>query len=153
MNPRAAFFRSFHPHTRKRGMTLDNQRLEKAGHLGYLDGWRGLAIALVLVDHFFGSRLFDMGEMGVDTFFVLSGMLMSNILFVKRSPLDLFYKRRISRIFPALLVYLFAVYLRDFVLRHHIDWREIISTATFIRTYYPISPGLWDLDIPVGHLW
>ena len=37
-------------------------------HLEYLDGWRGLAIALVLEDHFVGVMLpfFDAGRLGVD---------------------------------------------------------------------------------------
>lgn len=149
----SSILRSFKLQIRKQEETLLNHPVALQKHVPYLDGWRGLAIALVLCEHFFGSGPFEIGQMGVDTFFVLSGMLMSNILFVKRSPLNQFYKRRISRILPALFVYLFVIYLTDFIATRHIDWREVISTATFLRTYYPASPGLWDLQLPLGHLW
>ncbi|MFN0085075.1 MAG: acyltransferase family protein [Blastocatellia bacterium] len=145
--------RSFKLQTTQWGAGLINQPIDIPKHVPYLDGWRGLAILLVLCEHFIGSGSFELGEMGVDTFFVLSGMLMSNILFVKRSSLGNFYKRRISRIFPALLTFLFVVYLTDFAITRHFDWREALSTASFIRTYYPSSPALWDLPLPLGHLW
>ena len=54
--------------------------------IAYLDGWRGLAIGLVLIDHFSPVCGIALGRMGVDVFFVLSGMFMANILFVKRVP-------------------------------------------------------------------
>ena len=39
----------------------------------YLDGWRGVAILLVLVSHFTLINGVNFGRMGVDVFFVLSG--------------------------------------------------------------------------------
>ena len=50
-------------------------------HVNYLDGWRGLAIALVLEGHFSGLIPLETGRLGVDVFFCLSGYLMSGILF------------------------------------------------------------------------
>jgi len=84
---------------------------QAAGHahpsrLAYLDGWRGLSILAVLVGHFIGSAFIDLGRLGVEMFFVLSGRLMAQILFVERFPLREFYRRRISRILPALIVFL-----------------------------------------------
>ncbi|WP_234178809.1 acyltransferase family protein [Sphingopyxis sp. NFH-91] len=80
--------------------------------IGYLDGWRGLAILFVLLGHF-GSAvapaLEKMGGFGVEFFFVLSGRLMAEILFVQRMPLPTFFFRRFSRIFPALLVFVAAM--------------------------------------------
>jgi peptidoglycan/LPS O-acetylase OafA/YrhL len=73
--------------------------------IDYLDGWRGLAILLVLVAHFLQLKWMDLGTMGVDVFFVLSGMLMANILFVKKVSLTIFYKRRISRVFPVFIIF------------------------------------------------
>ena len=40
-------------------------------HINYLDGWRGLAIALVLEGHFLGMIPLETGRMGVDIFFCL----------------------------------------------------------------------------------
>ena len=81
-----------------------------ADRLDYLDGWRGLAIVLVLQSHFLPSHAIDSGQLGVDIFFCLSGLLMSNLLFVKRVSLVHFYKRRISRILPAFLLFITVVY-------------------------------------------
>ena len=58
-----------------------NHGKSELSRVDYLDGWRGIAILLVLMEHFFGVREINVGRMGVDVFFVLSGMLMSNILF------------------------------------------------------------------------
>ena len=46
----------------------------KIKRIDYLDGWRGLAILLVLISHFIPSITgADLGRFGVDIFFVLSG--------------------------------------------------------------------------------
>ncbi|MER8439084.1 hypothetical protein NKH36_02770 [Mesorhizobium sp. M1312] len=50
--------------------------------LAHLDGWRGLSIVLVLIGHFFPVPGINLGVMGVEFFFVLSGRLMAEILFV-----------------------------------------------------------------------
>ncbi len=121
--------------------------------IDYLDGWRGMAIALVLVDHFFNLPGVDSGRFGVDVFFVLSGMLMSNILFVKRSSLGIFYKRRISRIIPTFLLYLFVICFVRYLSVKHLDYNSIVSTVVFMRAYFPVSPDMWSDSLPIGHLW
>jgi len=86
-----------------------------------LDGVRGLAILLVMLFHFQGSRphlvpkalVYPMilGWSGVDLFFVLSGFLITGILIDTRDSenyLSSFYARRVLRIFP---LYLVAVFL------------------------------------------
>lgn len=75
-------------------------------HLAYLDGWRGLAIGMVLAGHFaLDPYLPGLSVLGVELFFVLSGRLMGEILFVRKSPLPRFFLRRCSRVYPALLVF------------------------------------------------
>jgi peptidoglycan/LPS O-acetylase OafA/YrhL len=73
-------------------------------HLDYLDGWRGLAITLLLMGHFHPIPEINFSAAGVNLFFVLSGLLMSKLLFVKAVPIPTFYQRRISRILPAFFV-------------------------------------------------
>ncbi|WBO23915.1 acyltransferase family protein [Sphingomonas abietis] len=81
---------------------------ETGKHLFFLDGWRGIAILFVLIGHF--SPYFrELGALGVDVFFVLSGRLMAKILIMNAVPLPLFFVRRITRIFPALIVYVLAI--------------------------------------------
>jgi len=85
------------------------------GHLPALDGLRGLAVLMVLVVHFVGSMLatngFERavvavakhGLLGVDLFFVLSGFLITGLLYEghdKPHYLRNFYMRRVLRIFP-----------------------------------------------------
>lgn len=99
-----------------------------AKHVPVLDGIRGLAIVLVMFHHFFhgipqaGSfldravfGLATRGWIGVDLFFVLSGYLITGILFDAKGQdgyFRNFYARRLLRIFPAyysLLVVFFVV--------------------------------------------
>lgn len=119
----------------------------------YLDGWRGLAILLVLIAHFFQIQQITFGRMGVDVFFVLSGMLMANILFIKRVPLAIFYKRRISRVLPVFFIYITIVSLVSFFWNLSSEHNNYLYNLFFVRAYYPVSPDLWSTGLPIGHLW
>lgn len=125
----------------------------KSYHLDYLDGWRGIAIFLVLASHFFQIDNIDLGRMGVDIFFVLSGMLMSNILFVKRVPLITFYKRRISRIIPAFFIFLSVISFFGFIYDVSDEHNNYLYNILFIRAYYPVFPDIQSSGLPLGHLW
>jgi peptidoglycan/LPS O-acetylase OafA/YrhL len=74
-----------------------------------IDGLRAVAILAVVVYHAF-PRLLSGGFVGVDVFFVISGFLISGILF-RSADAGLinfpdFYRRRVSRLFPSLCVVL-----------------------------------------------
>lgn len=78
-----------------------------------IDGLRVIAVLSVVIFHAFPNMLKG-GFIGVDIFFVISGFLISTIIF---SNLDSgnfsfveFYSRRIKRIFPALLLVLIACF-------------------------------------------
>jgi|HubBroStandDraft_4_1064222.scaffolds.fasta_scaffold61978_1 peptidoglycan/LPS O-acetylase OafA/YrhL len=76
-----------------------------------IDGLRAIAVLSVVGFHAF-PKLVHGGFIGVDIFFVVSGFLISTILYgsLERNSFDFieFYSRRIRRIFPALLVVLIA---------------------------------------------
>lgn len=124
-----------------------------ADRVDYLDGWRGLAILMVLQSHFLPWAAIDSGQFGVDIFFCLSGLLMSNLLFVRRVPLLHFYKRRISRILPAFVMFVALVYGAAAWQGAGRGWDEIVSTLLFLRTYLPGHPDIWNTGLPIGHLW
>jgi peptidoglycan/LPS O-acetylase OafA/YrhL len=92
--------------------------VRRLGHVPALDGMRGIAILLVLAFH--ADNILPGGWLGVDLFFVLSGFLITALLFSewdRRGEVSLgaFYRRRALRLLPALLfmlgVYLLAVAL------------------------------------------
>lgn len=123
------------------------------GRIDYLDGWRGLAIAFVLQEHFLKLAGFDSGFLGVDIFFSLSGMLMAHILFVKRVPLATFYKRRVSRILPVFVLFVLVAYGTAAFVKQPFTLAEFLATLFFLRTYIPAEIGIWQSGLPIGHLW
>lgn len=120
-------------------------------HVEYLDGWRGLAIVLLLVGHFFAIDGINLGTLGVNFFFVLSGLLMARLLFVQEVPIDLFYKRRIARIFPAVLAFLVLLLLGYLVAGRQVDWLDVGAAALFVNNYIEGTTGPWRM--PLGHIW
>ena len=91
--------------------------LEQISHHNYqpeIDGLRAIAVLSVVIFHAF-SNLLPGGFIGVDIFFVISGFLISTIItndLIKGNfSFVSFYKRRIVRIFPALIIVLISSYL------------------------------------------
>ena len=88
------------------------ERRRSAGKTPYrpdIDGLRALAILSVMLFHAFPSALRG-GFVGVDIFFVISGFLISRIVFTGLANGNFrfvdFYVHRIRRIFPAMLIVL-----------------------------------------------
>lgn len=78
-------------------------------HTASLDGWRGMAILLVLLGHFTQLPGINLGRFGVEVFFVLSGRLMAEILFLNATPLARFFPRRFSRVYPVLALFVLTM--------------------------------------------
>ena len=124
-----------------------------------LDGWRGIAILLVLIDHYqlgFCDRLhWYSGQHGVQIFFVLSGFLItSQLISHENTTLRSFYIRRAFRILPAALLYLGTLSILLLVLTGSASHAGILSSLLFYRNYVPqYSPRLgstnqfWSLSL------
>jgi peptidoglycan/LPS O-acetylase OafA/YrhL len=116
--------------------------VNKSGRVSNLDGLRGVAILVVLFYH--TLLVPTAGFVGVDLFFVLSGFLISGILFEQlfvRGSIDLwqFYKARCLRLIPAFLVlYLLYIFIsKEFVplgMVYPIQLAEILFLTNFWMT-------------------
>lgn len=94
-----------------------NNQLNTHNHLIHpsyrpdIDGLRAIAVLSVVGFHAF-PKIFKGGFVGVDIFFVISGFLISTIIFnsLEKNSFSFieFYSRRIRRIFPSLIVVLIA---------------------------------------------
>ena len=141
-----------------------------------LDGIRGVAILLVLLFHFsvYGGglavsgaaidrayyRLAGAGWMGVDLFFVLSGFLITGILYDAKGSAHYFrnfYARRVLRIFP---LYYFALLIFTVVLPialpEHRGLQMIERDAPWYWTYLSnvsIARDGWPQYGAIGHFW
>lgn len=107
---------------------------ETGKHLPYLDGWRGVAVLIVVAGHFGLDHIISrkLSVFGVELFFALSGRLMAEILFVRNVPLAPFFFRRFSRVYPAFLVYVITttLVLRGSALEHGVVAAALALTFT-----------------------
>lgn len=92
-------------------MTTPTPHLSHPKYRPDIDGLRAVAVLSVVAFHAFPEWIKG-GFIGVDVFFVISGFLISTIIFenLDRGTFSFaeFYARRIKRIFPALIFVLSA---------------------------------------------
>jgi peptidoglycan/LPS O-acetylase OafA/YrhL len=125
-----------------------------------LDALRGIAIFMVLgrhaglaVDYLHATNPFTfytmrIGWAGVDLFFVLSGFLISGLLFSDykqwgRIHLKRFYIRRGFKIWPAFYTLIAVGLLIDAVMPgHHVTTKGLLPELTFFQDYFF---GIWGI--------
>jgi peptidoglycan/LPS O-acetylase OafA/YrhL len=129
-----------------------------------IDGLRAFAVLSVVLYHAFPNMVRG-GYVGVDVFFVISGFLISSILFTEldehRFSITTFYGRRIRRIFPALAVCLAAVLAYGFVSLTPSELSQL-GKHVFFGAGFLSNIALWSesgyFDVaasqkPLLHLW
>lgn len=136
-------------------------------HLGYradIDGLRAVAVLSVVVFHFFPEYL-PGGFIGVDIFFVISGFLITSIIYTdlqsNKFSFISFYARRILRIFPALILVLLICFLYGwFILlpnEYAVLGKHILGGALFSSNIVLWNEsGYFDntaIMKPLLHLW
>jgi len=103
-----------------------------------IDGFRSLAVMLVILYHFDIGALHG-GFIGVDVFFVLSGYLISSIVFEQLNTgaftFGGFYFRRIRRLFPVYFLVMACTCVVAFLIMLPIDFREF-GKSLFASTFY-----------------
>lgn len=127
-----------------------------------LDGLRAIAVLLVIVSHWFAFVPFIhgmlLGKIGVDVFFVISGFLITKILFHNRisikekgisvfKSLSVFIGKRTVSVFP--IYYLLILFL---YLTNGEEFRDgIVCYLTYTSNYYFYHTQSWHGF--VGHFW
>jgi peptidoglycan/LPS O-acetylase OafA/YrhL len=142
----------------------------KPGHLtrpdyrADIDGLRAIAVLAVVGIHAFPAWVKG-GFIGVDIFFVISGFLISTIIFenLERNSFSFieFYSRRIKRIFPALLVVLIASFAFGWLVLFAKEYKQlgkhIAAGAGFVSNFVLWNEsGYFDNRAetkPLLHLW
>tara|TARA_B100001167_G_scaffold185477_1_gene145718 strand:- start:381 stop:1427 length:1047 start_codon:yes stop_codon:yes gene_type:complete len=130
-----------------------------------LNGLRAIAVLMVLLSHFlvdFSKSLkIPIGVLGVDIFFVLSGYLISRILFHqlrffdpnKISRINIcfrFLKRRASRIFPIYyLTLLVLIPIAQYIQKDYLN--NIFWYLSYTSNFLTYKSGEWFG--PFAHLW
>ncbi|HEX3863509.1 MAG TPA: acyltransferase family protein [Stellaceae bacterium] len=130
-----------------------------------IDGLRAVAVLPVVAFHFGLDRVAPGGYVGVDIFFVISGFLITRIIYDDISAgtysIAAFYERRIRRIFPALFVMFAACFIGSFFLYFPSEvtatGKGIISSVFFVSNIFFYSIGSYFDDNlkanPVLHTW
>lgn len=130
---------------------VDNRRLRE------LDFLRGIAIILVLLRHqflFFFTE--NMGWIGVDLFFVLSGFLVSSLLFKEYQKFQSidgtnFLIRRGFKIYPIYYLFYIVYFIPILIQNGKLDYTKMFYDLVFIQNYardwgYAYSAS-WSLAI------
>ena len=136
-----------------------------------IDGLRAIAVAAVILYHaqitIFGHQPFKGGFIGVDIFFVISGYLITSIIFKElistgSFSFKYFYERRIRRILPLLLLVMFVSCCVAYVLfspKRFVDFsNSILYSIGFTSNFYFHYSGqqygaLSGLFKPFLHTW
>lgn len=138
--------------------------MSRIDHRADIDGLRAVAVLAVLAFHVSPASL-PGGFLGVDIFFVISGYLISLIVFREladdRFSFRLFYSRRIRRLFPALILVLSATLALGAFALFADEYRQLsrhaISAAVFLLNFQLMrEAGYFDIASelkPLLHLW
>lgn len=129
-------------------------------YITQLDGIRGLAIIFVLIAHWSVSPLKEVlpwGNIGVYTFFVISGYLITKILLKQKSKKNLvssfknFWGRRILRIFPIYyLTLLILCWANHLPVANYATWHfAYLSNLLFMSSagFQDTTSHLWSLAV------
>jgi peptidoglycan/LPS O-acetylase OafA/YrhL len=129
-----------------------------------IDGLRAISILGVLGFHAFPGVM-PGGFVGVDVFFVISGYLISGLIFTEieeaRFRFAHFYGRRIRRIFPALIAVLIATMLIGWFVLFADEYRQlgkhVVGASLFVSNFVLLGEaGYFDALAsakPLLHLW
>ena len=133
-------------------------------YLPGLDGFRAIAVIAIIIFHL-NPQWLPGGFLGVDTFFVISGFLITSLLITeydKTGKIDLpaFWLRRVKRLIPAVLFMLAVVLTYTLIFEPSIILalkKDAIAAIFYVSNWWYIAQ---DVDYfnqfsiaPLKHLW
>lgn len=174
----SSFLTPIDPQFWGKGTSMSHTTASRRAFYPALNGLRAIAALLVFVQHYFFAVPARLGQVtsycwiGVDIFFVLSGFLITGILYDSchgAGSLRAFYWHRAMRIYPLFYGVLAAVFLAGSMHGVHWHWAQLLyplnlgNHARFLL-YPPTSIGIDTViffsrpsnhGVPVflGHLW
>jgi len=133
-------------------------------HLPSLDGWRAMAVLIVILGHFRLTltegnlvreflKITIFAELGVKMFFVLSGFLITTLLIKEKliyGKINIlnFFIRRFLRIFPVLYLYLAVVYVVNYAFDLNLIPDHFIAPLLYINNF-----NFFNKTWLTGHTW
>ncbi len=141
-----------------------HQRGKKMRYMPGLDGLRAIAVLGIIIYHL-NKKWLTGGFLGVDTFFVISGFLITSLLLKEYEEtgiinLKSFWIRRIKRLLPAVLALLIVVGFATLVLEPDNIVRvkhDIIAAIFYVSNWWYIAKDVNYFEqfsfMPLKHLW
>ena len=139
--------------------------LRKLSYRPDIDGLRALAVISVMLFHI-NPNYMPSGFLGVDVFFVISGFLITSIIYREMAEGTFtfanFYNRRIKRILPVffvvLIVGLLVVCWLFLIKDYHGIGNSALSAVLFLSNIYfsRVEGGYFDIgkeELPFAHIW
>lgn len=131
-------------------------------HISVLDGIRGLSILFVL---FYHIGVIKSGFLGVDIFFILSGFLITMVIYNQieenRFSFKSFYMKRVFRIFPMALIVLLLSFMISSQILFKNEFEEFLKYFHYAITFRSNILSMQELDYfdlgvnfkPLVHYW
>ncbi len=141
-----------------------NNQSSRLTYRSAINGLRAIAVISVILFHS-GLGLVPGGYVGVDIFFVISGYLITGIIYQEMQSESFsykrFYERRIRRILPALLLVMIASIPFSWLILLPGDMKEFYKSIVFTTIFSPNiffyrQSGYFDTQIefkPLVHTW
>ncbi len=155
------YFYQFYNNFHGKNLIIDNKN---NGYYNHIDGMRVLAVLAVIIFHI-NNYYLPAGFLGVDIFFVISGFVITKLIYHEyqqgQFSFKMFYYRRVARILPALFaVIIFSVVAFHFILftnEYEKFSHQILAALSFVSNfYYYAHTGYFDNDAllkPFLHTW
>lgn len=148
----------------KTNNTTKNRNHYPKRYLPGLDGLRAIAVLGIIIYHL-NKQWLSGGFLGVDTFFVISGYLITSLLLSEYEEtgtikIKQFWLRRIKRLLPAVLILIFTVTITTLIFKpsHIVQVKhDAIAALLYMSNWWYIATNVNYFEqfafMPLKHLW